>query len=1030
MQWLAQTLAGSCRIHPVASDWSSESKDLEAAALASDSSFANSCDPVSSRSSSRTGDGCVTNGTKRSSARSIRPTSTSTTLTSLSSWGGSQSARLGSSGAWGRLPGPPPDLEAATPNAIASPYAMTLSELHSCKPVHGRVSMRGACEVSATAMPVIDGRPGRSSSFSRASDPDSRPAYHAAASALLAPGPPLACAMASTSSASSMDPSCRLPPHARTDATQPCRPSSELSDSSRLGATVKQDPATAVNLSWPDPAACPTPRRPSTLPTSPPPLPRSPVSPIRLPEGVLGCEGGAGTTQLPEAASGAVRPAGQGQSRTQGWHAPCHPHSPSLTPHQPTHPPTTSPKPRLGALPRHLPSPSCAQGNQAQVLLPAHPAPRPAQAHSAAAPTPVPAMSSSLSTCSTVPPSACTVSGDCAWQQDVQGQARPGQHTATSGCSEDFSAAGSSSRISPEWPQGPPLSDLQGEVLEGQGIGSLPWSPSPVYADDGPTPCQDADFSSPRSWRQAEQGARHSPCKATTRRPLPLLASKSGPLLGNSQSPPPSKPASPSLAASPTKPQAPGWVSPPTKRSPLAWAEAAAARLVAGHRAAVPEAGAKGAGAGTGLGGTAGGWGTEQLRGFGWGAPLIRMTGLSGGAAAGIHTVVKQMASPSQSGAQHCVLDSHGNDTRRDASKAQAGGWQQHKAAGAQPGNPVWRDPGRDAGWGQGMGDQHARRPPAATAAPRPLLAGQAASKVSLGEQSCHVWSVAFDELVLKQQIGSGGFGNVYFGYLQGSPVAIKVAVLRPLHPSPAAGLAAACPDQQSASAHASTVAEFQREVTTMSRIPHHPNVLRLLAACVELPHLALVTEYCPRGSLYSLLHSHTAPPLSLRQVLTLCLGAARGMAHLHACRPPILHRDLKSANLLLDDMGSVKIADFGLSKQQAHSPREAMTGGLGTYQWTAPEVLSHQHYSIRADVFSFAVVMWECLTRKLPYAGLAPFQAATAVVYQGLRPDIPACTPPSLAALIKACWAAVPDQRPSFNAVVADLQQQLEQVQ
>ncbi|GFH11754.1 protein kinase domain-containing protein, partial [Haematococcus lacustris] len=117
-----------------------------------------------------------------------------------------------------------------------------------------------------------------------------------------------------------------------------------------------------------------------------------------------------------------------------------------------------------------------------------------------------------------------------------------------------------------------------------------------------------------------------------------------------------------------------------------------------------------------------------------------------------------------------------------------------------------------------------------------PLLAGQAASKVSLGEQSCHVWSVAFDELVLKQQIGSGGFGN-------GSPVAIKVAVLRPLHPSPAAGLAAACPDQQSASAHASTVAEFQREVTTMSRIPHHPNVLRLLAACVELPHLALVTE-------------------------------------------------------------------------------------------------------------------------------------------------------------------------------------------
>lgn len=84
-------------------------------------------------------------------------------------------------------------------------------------------------------------------------------------------------------------------------------------------------------------------------------------------------------------------------------------------------------------------------------------------------------------------------------------------------------------------------------------------------------------------------------------------------------------------------------------------------------------------------------------------------------------------------------------------------------------------------------------------------------------------------------------------------------------------------------------------------------------------------------------------------------------MLHLHT--HGILHRDLKSANLLCDSNLDVKVADFGLSRNISEN---TMTGGLGTFQWMAPEVLGHQRYSERADVYSFAIVLWECVARKV----------------------------------------------------------------
>ena len=88
-----------------------------------------------------------------------------------------------------------------------------------------------------------------------------------------------------------------------------------------------------------------------------------------------------------------------------------------------------------------------------------------------------------------------------------------------------------------------------------------------------------------------------------------------------------------------------------------------------------------------------------------------------------------------------------------------------------------------------------------------------------------------------------------------------------------------------------------------------------------------------------------------------------------------------------------------------------------------APEVLANQRYSHRADVYSFGVVMWECCSRQLPYEGLNGVQAALAVMSKGMRPIIPESTPPGLAALITACWAPVPEQRPPFDVVVERLE-------
>lgn len=120
-----------------------------------------------------------------------------------------------------------------------------------------------------------------------------------------------------------------------------------------------------------------------------------------------------------------------------------------------------------------------------------------------------------------------------------------------------------------------------------------------------------------------------------------------------------------------------------------------------------------------------------------------------------------------------------------------------------------------------------------------------------------------------------------------------------------------------------------------------HPNIVMFLGACTKPPNFAIVLEYCVRGSLWSTIQNLDIQ-LSWEDRRRFALDTARGVNYLHTCSPPIIHRDLKSLNLLLDDSYKVKLADFGWTK----GLENYMTGKIGTYQWMAPEVIASQKYS------------------------------------------------------------------------------------
>jgi hypothetical protein len=301
--------------------------------------------------------------------------------------------------------------------------------------------------------------------------------------------------------------------------------------------------------------------------------------------------------------------------------------------------------------------------------------------------------------------------------------------------------------------------------------------------------------------------------------------------------------------------------------------------------------------------------------------------------------------------------------------------------------------------------------------------------------------AIDFDKLELIEVIGGGGFGQVWKAKLRGTPVAVKVLT----------GSA------QAKHVPRAILEEFAAEINLLKGM-QHPNICLYMGACVKPPHRAIVTELAANGSLWDALRlslnipylpcdgvsiqgwplslyepdaRHGAPPTPGSKRLLLpprftwpwklvkkvAIGVARGMAYLHSGTPPVLHRDLKSANILMDESYNAKVCDFGLSRLKAQG--RSMTGNCGTVQWMAPEVLASKPYNEKADVFSFGIICWELLSRQCPYDEMTAIQCALAVLNRDRRPEIPKWCPPLLHALIRSCVKKNPDERPSFEQII-----------
>ncbi|XP_040532935.1 mitogen-activated protein kinase kinase kinase 20 isoform X3 [Gallus gallus] len=251
---------------------------------------------------------------------------------------------------------------------------------------------------------------------------------------------------------------------------------------------------------------------------------------------------------------------------------------------------------------------------------------------------------------------------------------------------------------------------------------------------------------------------------------------------------------------------------------------------------------------------------------------------------------------------------------------------------------------------------------------------------------------IRFDDLQFFENCGGGSFGSVYRArwISQDKEVAVKKLL------------------------------KIEKEAEILS-VLSHKNIIQFYGAVIEPPNYGIVTEYASAGSLFDYINSNKSEEMDMDHIMTWATDIAKGMHYLHMEAPvKVIHRDLKSRNVVIAADGVLKICDFGASRFHSHTTHMSL---VGTFPWMAPEVIQSLPVSETCDTYSYGVVLWEMLTREVPFKGLEGLQVAWLVVEKNERLTIPSSCPRSFAELMHQCWEADSKKRPSFKQIISILE-------
>ncbi|TMW59257.1 hypothetical protein Poli38472_004326 [Pythium oligandrum] len=268
---------------------------------------------------------------------------------------------------------------------------------------------------------------------------------------------------------------------------------------------------------------------------------------------------------------------------------------------------------------------------------------------------------------------------------------------------------------------------------------------------------------------------------------------------------------------------------------------------------------------------------------------------------------------------------------------------------------------------------------------------------------------IAHDEITVLRPLSKGSYGEVYLGQLETRHVAIKRLLPEKKH-------------------FTRSIEQFSSEIRLMSALEHRNIVQFVGVSWDHLQNMSAIVEYMDSGDLSEVLTKNKTTLAWPKEKISIAMDVAEGLVYLHSMRPVVVHRDLKSKNVLINKRGLAKLSDFGVSRKT--TVNETMTSGVGTLLWTAPEIIEGRKYSEKADIFSLGVVLSEIDTCEEPYLSkrgdtgerIPGMQIVQMVRLGHLKVDFRPDCPSKVRELAMQCTALDPDLRPTSMEVAYTL--------